>query len=119
MGFAASSPECHRPSEQHGKREPKNTPREGFAKFHNARATVKRAQIKREKKKDAENENNPMRGRDFAHLRFTIYDLRANCKSIAIIIQIFADAEFCSVTCDAPMFGRLPLCHHSTSALAT
>ena len=30
----------------------------------------------------------------------------------------FAEAAFCIVTADAPMFGRWPLCHHSTNALA-
>ena len=33
-------------------------------------------------------------------------------------IQTFAVVAFCIVTCDAPMSGRSPLCHHSTSALA-
>ena len=31
--------------------------------------------------------------------------------------QTFADVVFCTITADAPMFGRWPLCHHSTNAL--
>jgi hypothetical protein len=57
-------------------------------------------------------------------LRFTIYDLGAagkwnppaNRKSQ--ILQVFAAVAFCIVTADAPMFGRWPLCHQSTNALA-
>jgi hypothetical protein len=43
---------------------------------------MKRAQIERQKNKDAKNETRPMPGRDLnrIHLRFTIYDLRAACK---------------------------------------
>jgi hypothetical protein len=32
--------------------------------------------------------------------------------------QTFAVVTFCIVTCEVPMFGRSPLCHHSTSTLA-
>ncbi len=55
-------------------------------------------------------------------LRFTIYAPTANRfvnrKSSVANVQTFAAVAFCTVTADAPMFGRWPLCHHSTNALA-
>ena len=55
-------------------------------------------------------------------LRFTIYAPTANGfvnrKSPIVNLQTFAAVAFCIVTADAPMFGRWPLCHHSTNALA-
>jgi hypothetical protein len=34
------------------------------------------------------------------------------------MLQTFAVGAFCMATCDAPMFGRSPLCHHNTITLA-
>ena len=45
--------------------------------------------------------------------------LRGCARIGKVEFQTFADVEFWSATADAPMFGRSPLCHHSTSALAT
>ena len=80
----------------------------GFPEFDGARPPVKRAQIQREKEKDAEDETGPVPGSDLnrIHLRFTIYDLRAQLQTdssianrqIANEIQAFAAVAFCIVT---------------------
>jgi hypothetical protein len=85
---------------------------------------MKHAQIEREKNQDANDEADPVPGCDYSrvHLRFTIYDLCADCKWIRqsqiANAYTFADAASWIATCEAPMFGRSPLCHHKTNALA-
>jgi hypothetical protein len=38
-------------------------------------------EVQRQKEQNAKDKTNPMPGRDFHHLRFTIYNLRADGKS--------------------------------------
>src|SRR5258706_9925998 len=98
---------------------------------------MKHAQVEREKNQDAENETRPVPWCDL-NQRHHGWELRIILFAMLIVIliltrkrfrlrlsvpitkknQTFADGVFCSVTCDAPMFGRSPLCHHNTIALA-
>ena len=124
-GFLASAPVDQRHGKQQGQRNPKRAPRQRLPEFDGTRAPVKHTQVQREKKKHAEDETDPVPGRDFRHLRFTIYDLRANCKWIRPsqianrkCFRPSPSRRFASSPANAPMFGRSPLCHHSTNALA-
>ena len=91
--------------------EPDARPGERFLEFDGVGVAMKNAEIERQKNQHARDETRPVPRRDFnqgkhgGHQAISLY-------------RPLAPAAFSTATCTPPMFGRWPLCHQRTSALA-